>query len=226
MTEFDGFPMKTLTFLRGLSRNNEKRWFQAHRADYEQYYLAPAKDFVVAAGKALRRLQPGISAEPRVNGSIFRINRDIRFAADKRPFKDYLDLWFWEGARRTAASGFYFRLTAKSLGLGAGSHRFDRDRLGVYRDAVVDRKSGPSLKRAVRATQQAGWPVHGEHYKRTPSGYAGTGESERLLRFSALWTGRDEEIPDVLFGPDLVDYCVERWRRSAPIHRWLVRSMG
>lgn len=226
MTEFDGFPKKTLGFLRGLSRNNEKTWFDAHRADYERYYLEPAQGFVVAAGEALRRLQPALSAEPRVNGSIFRINRDIRFTADKHPYKDYLDLWFWEGERQTAVSGFYFRLTTKSLGLGAGAHRFDRDRLGEYRDAVVDPKAGPSLKRAVGATQKAGWPVEGEHFKRTPSGYDATGETERLLRFNALWTGMDEEIPNALYGPELVDYCLERWRRLIPIHRWLVRSLG
>lgn len=226
MPEFDGFPRNTLTFLRGLSRNNDKTWFDAHRADYARYYLEPAKSFVAAAGEALRRLQPGLTAEPRVNGSIFRINRDMRFTSDKRPYKDYLDIWFWEGERQTAVSGFYFRLTPKSLGLGAGAHRFDRDRLGRYRDAVVDATAGPGLKRAVGAVQKTGWHVEGEHFKRTPSGYEATGEAERLLRFNALWTGQDEGIPDVLYGPELVDYCRERWRRSLPLHRWLVRSLG
>ena len=226
MTDFDGFPRNTPTFLRALGRNNDKTWFDGHRDDYERYYLEPARDFVAAAGVALGRLQPGISADPRVNGSIFRVNRDIRFAADKRPYKDYLDLWFWEGERRTAPSGFYLRLTARNLALGAGAHLFDRDRLGHYRDAVVDQKLGSSLRQAVRATEKAGWQVHGEHYKRTPSGYVATGETERLLRFNALWTRAEEPIPDALYGPELVGYCVERWRSSLPIHRWLVKALG
>jgi len=226
VTEFDGFPRKTLTFLRGLSRNNEKTWFDAHRADYERYYLEPAQGFVVAAGEALRRLQPALSAEPRVNGSIFRINRDIRFSADKRPYKDYLDLWFWEGERKTAVSGFYLRLRPQSLGLGAGAHRFDRERLLEYREAVMDPKAGSALKRAATTTRKAGWPVEGERYRRTPAGYEASGEAERLLRFDALWTGKDENVPEALYRPDFVEYVVERWKKSLPIHRWLVRYLG
>ena len=226
MTEFSGFPKGTPAFLRAVRRNNDKAWFDAHRNDYERLYLEPAKGFVVAAGAALRSLGPEIVAEPRVNGSIFRINRDIRFSPDKRPYKDHLDLWFWEGERRTATSGFYFRLTPSTLGLGSGAHRLDRERIAEYRDAVVDPKAGPALKRAITASEKAGASVEGEHYKRTPPGYEATGETERLLRFNALWTGADEPIPDALFGPELVGHCVERWRRSLPIHRWLVRYLS
>ena len=57
----------------------------------------------------LRSIAPDIHAEPRVNGSIFRINRDIRFSKDKTPYKDHLDLWFWEGNRKGAVSGFFLQ---------------------------------------------------------------------------------------------------------------------
>lgn len=226
LAEFNGFPETITPFLADLGRNNNKAWFQAHRTDYERSYLEPAKAFVVAAGKALRRVQPGIVAEPRVNGSIFRINRDVRFSVDKRPYKDYLDLWFWEGERKTAVSGFSLRLTAQSLGLGAGARRFDRERLVEYRDAVMDPKAGPALKRAATTCRKTGWPVAGERYRRTPAGYQASGETERLLRFDGLWTGKDENVSEALYGPNFVEFAVERWRESLPIHRWLVRYLG
>ncbi|MEM6991152.1 MAG: DUF2461 family protein, partial [Myxococcota bacterium] len=93
MAKFDGFPKQTLTFLKGLGANNDKAWFTAHRADYDNYFMEPAKHFVVALGERLAKSSPGIHAEPKVNGSIFRINRDVRFSKDKRPYKDHLDLW-------------------------------------------------------------------------------------------------------------------------------------
>jgi uncharacterized protein (DUF2461 family) len=76
---FDGFPQETLTFLAGLRANNERSWFEAHRADYDAYYLDVAREFVADAGERLRALDPAVQAEPSVSGSIGRINRDIRF---------------------------------------------------------------------------------------------------------------------------------------------------
>ena len=105
------FSDETLRFLSALATNNSKTWFDAHRSAYEQHLLAPAKAFVADMGEALRELAPDVHAEPRVNGSIFRINRDTRFSKDKRPYKDYLALWFWQGRRRSReCPGYYLSL--------------------------------------------------------------------------------------------------------------------
>lgn len=226
MRDFTGFPKQTLTFLRGLRRNNSKAWFDEHRSDYERYWVEPAKDFVGAAGTALRKVAP-ISAEPRVNGSIFRINRDIRFSKDKTPYKDHLDFWFWEGERKTAASGFYLRISPDGVGIGAGAHGFDRDRLAAYRAAVVDPKSGPALSRAVTRVTKAGCDVEGETYKTTPRGFEPRNDrQEQMLRYSALWIGEDYPLSPALQSPEFVDWAIERWKTMKPIHRWLVDSLG
>ncbi len=227
MSTFPGFPKKTITYLKNLSKYNNRDWFQAHRDDYEEFWLEPAQDFVVAAGKELKKLDKGIHAEPRVNGSIFRINRDIRFSKDKTPYKDHLDLWFWEGERKVAVSGYFFRLTGSILGLGAGAHGFDSERLAAYRGAVTDSKNGAALKRAATAVGKEGWDVKGEHYKTVPRGFEVSGAvTERLIRHNALWVGEDVKTPPEVFTPAIVDYCVARWRTAAPIHRWLTRVMG
>ena len=111
MTDFAGFGPKTKKFLRELGRNNDKAWFDAHRSDYEAHYLEPAKAFVEAAGPKLEKIAPNVVCEPRANGSIFRVNRDIRFSKDRTPYKDHIDLWFWEGQRKTAISGFFLAST-------------------------------------------------------------------------------------------------------------------
>jgi uncharacterized protein (DUF2461 family) len=82
MITFGGFPPETIRFLRELRVNNRKDWFDAHRSDYEGYWVTPAKAFVVAGRERLAELVPEIRPEPRVLGSIFRINRDTRFARD------------------------------------------------------------------------------------------------------------------------------------------------
>lgn len=225
MSRFEGFPKKTLTFLRGLSRNNTKEWFEDHRADYEQFWLEPARDFVETAGPALQKVAP-VSYSAKVNGSILRINRDVRFSKDKRPYKDHLDFWFWEGDRKSAVSGFFLRLTARHLGIGVGAHGFEADRLGAYRSAVVDPKAWPSLIQAKKKVEKAGYLVRGEHYKRTPAGFEPVGaDQERLLRFAALWCGEDVPVPADLHRGAIVKHSVAEWKKLEPVHRWLVDNL-
>ena len=82
---FSGFPTETIDFLADLRANNSKEWFDGNRKRYDEHYIGAAKEFVVAAGEALTELVPDIVAEPKVNGSIFKINRDVRFSKDKTP---------------------------------------------------------------------------------------------------------------------------------------------
>ena len=138
-TAFTGFPAAGLEFLAGIARDNTKAYFDANRTAYETGLLEPAKAFVVALGDELHaRVSPGIRAEPRVNGSILRINRDTRFSTDKSPYKVHIDLWFWEGAGPSRERpGYFVRLRPSTVTIGAGMHRFDRPLLEAYRAAVA-----------------------------------------------------------------------------------------
>ena len=80
-----------------LEKNNTRQWFEKHKADYETYVKNPSIDFVTAMGEVLTKIAPGIHAIPKVNQSLFRINRDTRFATDKSPYKTNLGILFWEG---------------------------------------------------------------------------------------------------------------------------------
>jgi len=225
MSEFTGFPPETTEFLAALAKNNSKEWFDAHRSDYDDFWVAPAKAFVVAAGEALQELAP-VEAQPKVNGSIFRVNRDMRFSADKRPYKDHLDFWFWEGERKSAVSGFYMRITPVAVGVGVGAHRFDKDRLAIYRTAVADSRSGKSLLEAVTSLERAKIEVKGEHYKKLPRGFETDDEfTARMLRYNALWTGEDAAAPKVLNSSRFVSWAMSRWTKAAPLHGWLVDNL-
>ena len=124
---------------KGLRAHNEKAWFDAHRDDYERVFLAPALAFAEALGPRLRNIELDVNVEPRVNGSLMRINRDIRFSKDKSPYKDHMDLWFWTG---------------RSEGLG---------QLGLLlpaegRPAVARRRHAPFRGRRAGALPRGGCP--------------------------------------------------------------------
>ena len=228
MAKFEGFPKQTLAFLRGLGKHNDKAWFDAHRADYDAYYMEPAKAFVAAIGRKLALFEPGITAEPRVNGSIFRINRDIRFSKDKTPYKDHLDLWFWEGPeRKTAVSGFFFRLRHDSLLLGVGNHSFDKDLLTKFREAVADDEMGKPLAKLQEKLAKAGMPCEGETYKKVPRGFDPEHPRADLLKFGALYAGVTlKPLPTELGSAKLVTTCTGYFKKMLPLHRWLVHALG
>jgi uncharacterized protein (TIGR02453 family) len=223
---FEGFSKETVRFLAGLSRNNDKSWFEDHRDDYEAHFVTPAKAFVEAIGPRLERIESSIQAVPKVNGSIMRINRDIRFSKDKAPYKDHLDLWFWSGTKKGwDASGFFFRLTPARLMLGAGMHGFVPPVLARYRKAVVDDRRGGALAKVVAKLRDAGFDVGGQTYKKPPRGIDEGHPRASLLKHSALYVGSEGKHPKELGSARLIDYVAKRYAAMAPLHEWL-RSMA
>jgi len=224
--EFTGFPKGAFTFLRGIAAHNEKAWFDAHRADYEAYCLAPARAFVEALGPKLKKVAPGVQWEPKINGSIFRINRDIRFSTDKRPYKTNFDLWFWHGNRAGwAAPGFFVRLTPQATLLGVGMHFFPKPELDRFRKAVVDPRAGKALAKAIGEVEKAGYKVEGASRKSVPRGYDPGHDRAGLLLHEALWC--DHEGPAAAAGTAaFVDECAERARDMWPIGKWLLAEVA
>jgi uncharacterized protein (TIGR02453 family) len=229
-TAFAGFPPEGLAFLDGIARDNTRAWFDANRATYEAALLAPAKAFVVALGEELHaRVSPAIRAEPRVNGSILRINRDTRFNADKRPYKDHLDFWLWEGEGPSRERpGFFVRLRSATVTVGVGMHRFERPALEAYRAAVAEERSGRELEDAlVRATDLPGVAVGGgDAYKRVPRGLAADHPRADLLRHGALYVSGDWDLPAEVSSASFAPWVAERLEHMAPVERWLTKTLG
>jgi uncharacterized protein (TIGR02453 family) len=226
MNDFSGFGPKTAKFLRDLGRNNDKAWFDAHRADYEAFYLEPAKAFVEAAGPQVEKFAPNISWEPRVNGSIFRVNRDIRFSKDKTPYKDHIDLWFWEGQRKTAISGFYLRVRDKTVELGVGSHGFAKESLARYRESLKDATAAKELAAVLRRFGRAGYEIRKKTYKKPPRGFEGSPVAEELVLYGGVSAHVARKAPAEMRSAKFVSYCTTEWRKLAPLHRWLMEYVA
>jgi len=220
-----GFSEGTLRFLRGLDKNNAKAWFDAHRDEYEAELLEPAKVFVEALGDKLHAFAPDVIAEPRINGSIRRMNRDLRFSKDKRPYKNYLDLNFPEGRKDTGMCGvsFFLRVTPKSLVLGAGSHMFAPDKLKAYRKAVLEEKPGRKLQALIPKLAKARYHVGGQDLAKPPRGVPADHPRADLLRYTGLYAHIEQAVDDAI-GPGLIAECVKHFKKLHPLNEWLIES--
>lgn len=224
MTEaFDGFPKQCVKFLEDLRDNNDRNWFETHRTEYDYYVMEPARRFVVALGRKLHDFAPGVVAEPRVDRSIFRIYRDVRFSKDKSPYKTNLGIWFWEGdLPRKECSGFYFHLEPPTLMLAAGAHIFDKKVLAEYRKSVIHPVYGPQLSEAIDEVTDGPYTIGGKHYKRVPRGFDPDHDNSDLLLHNGLYAATEIGIPDELYSPAISDFCASKYCDMSPIHRWLV----
>jgi uncharacterized protein (TIGR02453 family) len=225
--DFSGFSKGTVRFFTELRRNNNRDWFEAHREVYETEVMGPAKAFVTDMGALLRSIAPRILAVPKVNKSIFRLNRDTRFSLDPSPYKTNLGLYFWEGSpSRMDASGFYFHLEPPDIMLGAGVYMMSAPLLARYRRAVADPKKGEELSRVVAMISRLnGFTLGGAHYKRVPAGFDPSHPNAELLKHTGLYASYETRIPPEFFSSRLLDYCYQRFKAAAPLHRWLVKNL-
>jgi len=222
---FSGFGDATFRFMRDLGRHNDKEWFQAHRSAYEDDLLEPSMAFIEAIGPLLAKFSSGVRAEPKVGGSMMRINRDIRFSKDKRPYKDHLDMTFKVGAVKTSP-GYWFRLTPNGLILGAGMHMLDKPELERYRKAVDADGSGAELAKIVAKEERAGYGFGGEHYKRVPAGSDPEHPREVLLRHAGIYVGADMKVPSEAKTSKFPAFCATHYKRMAPVMDWLSTNVA
>jgi uncharacterized protein (TIGR02453 family) len=224
--DFPGFPAEATHFYCELSSNNNRDWFYANKARYEQVVLEPAQSFVISFGERLRLVSNAIRYDPRTNGvgSIMRIYRDLRFSKDKTPYKTHLGIVFWEGSRKkTECPGFYFQMESDGANLYSGIYNFPKGLLMAYREAVVDHQLGTELETSLQNIRKAeGFRIDGIKSKRVPAGYDREHPRKELLCYSGLWAESPLIGPDRLSRADLIDLCFDYAIEMLPLHKWLV----
>lgn len=138
------FSDASFRFLRGLARHNEREWFLAHKADYEAHVRDPFRRLLADLQPSLAEVSAHYRTDPKpVGGSLFRIQRDTRFAGDKTPYKP------WQGARLFHARGrqveapsFYVHLQPGNCFVGAGLWHPSSETLRRVRHFIVDNPAG------------------------------------------------------------------------------------
>lgn len=85
---------ETFRFFRELARNNRKPWMDANRDCYRAHVVEPFRLLLARLAPAALKLHPGFEVAGRTGQNFSRINRDIRFANDKSPYRAQLYLFF------------------------------------------------------------------------------------------------------------------------------------
>ena len=203
---FRGWPVEALEFYEALEADNSKAFWQRHKETYETIVRAPMEEL-------LAELAPEWG-----EGRIFRPYRDVRFSADKSPYKTNIAATI---GRR------YVQLSADGLAAGAGMWEMAPDQLERYREGVDDERAGAELERIVATIRSTGVEAMGHGVLKTaPKGYPKDHPRIELLRFKGIVAWREWPAGAWLGTKKAKDRVVDLFRAAEPLTAWLSTHVG
>jgi uncharacterized protein (TIGR02453 family) len=204
---FSGWPEEALDFYDGLASDNTKTFWTEHKAVYTDKILDPMTELTEELAAEFD--------EPK----IFRPYRDVRFSADKTPYKTHI------GA--VVGGTGYVQLSAEGLAAGAGMWQLSPEQLARYRVAVAHDRLGAELEEIIAVIEKAGITVHGHGaLKSAPRGYPPDHPRIGLLRNKGLTAWRQWPVEPWLETASAKDHLVSFFRTSLPLASWLNTHAG
>lgn len=202
--------LSTLSFLKQLKSHNNKQWFDAHRKEYDE----AKNNFIAFVSEILSRMQKfekdvvGLNAKD----TVFRINRDIRFSADKSPYKKNLAAAFGKGGKNSMSAGYYFHLEPENNSFAGG---------GVWMPqpvqlAAIRQEIDYNLKDFKKIINSKNFVKHfngldqTEEFKlkTTPKGFSADNPAIEYLKFKSFIAGKnfsDKEVTSSGFITEIVE---------------------
>jgi uncharacterized protein (TIGR02453 family) len=223
MAEFTGFGPGGMAFLSGLAAENDKAFFDAHRATYEADLKAPLASLVetVSTRCAIEGLPFRGSAK-----STFRINRDVRFSKDKSPYQTHVSAVLTpSGDKKDMSAVLYFQFGVPEAFAATGFWQPEPARLQRLRQTIAD---DPDAFAALEDTLAASGLAlaEGNPLKRMPGGFEQVTDDRAAAAIRKRSFTLDRHIPHAVWQtPDLPDHLMDFARAAMPFLDW-AKSAG
>ena len=196
------FPADAMAFYRDLELNNTREWWLANKPRYDEHVRGPLEEVTEA-------LQPEFG-----DAKLFRPHRDVRFSADKSPYKTHQGAYIATGP----ACGYYVEVNAREATAGGGFYAADADALTRFREAVADDEAGARLAAIVAELREEGWVVGGDQLKTAPRGHSKDHPRIDLLRHKSLHVMRQITATGEA---DFTDAVGDAWQRLGTLVDWV-----
>jgi uncharacterized protein (TIGR02453 family) len=204
---FRGWPVDAIEFYEGLEADNTKVYWQDHKEVYDRAVAGPMAELLTELAAEFGE------------GRVFRPYRDVRFSADKSPYKTSIAAELNRGG--------YIQLSSSGLAAGCGSYHMAPDQLDRYRQAVIDDRAGPAVDALVAAARKNGISITAyESLKTAPRGYDKEHPRCDLLRLKGLVTWKEWPVAAWLGTAQSKKRVVEFLRASVPLKEWLAANVG
>ena len=183
------FSPKAIVFLRGLKRHNNREWFNARKAQYEELVRAPMLEVVERLAVDFQEFAPELAAGPR---SIFRIYRDTRFSEDKSPYKTQVSAAFPDKRLpKRGGAALYMEVAPGWVWVGGGMYAPDAPLLNKVREHIASNlRRFRSIVESPAFRRKVGTLEGGQKLQRVPRGFPPDHPAAEYLRFRRFVAGR------------------------------------
>jgi len=223
---FAGVPKEGLQLLAAIAERQEREFYQANKEAFRKLCAEPMQALLGELRDEAAKLHPGQTLPP---AKLFRIFRDVRFGADKRPYKDHLSglvLVTHGPAVTEGAAALYVQLGPDSFA-AAGMYGLDGPQLAAYRKAVLDERKGEELQGLLAPLLAGGAVIEArEALKRVPPGVDPAHPRAELLRNKGLILTWPKLPVRLRTSPELAAWLRARMLEATPVVRWLVRNVA
>ncbi len=214
----------TLNFLAELKENNNKEWFTANKPRYE----AAKKEFERFVDALIARIaifDPAV-AHFTAKDCVFRIYRDVRFSADKSPYKTHF------GAHVTAApkkseihtrAGYYIHLEPGASMLAGGAYLPESTWLKAIRQEIAYNLEEFNSILNNKDFKKYFGEIEGEKLKRPPADYPADHPAIELLKQKSFLAAHKPSDAQVL-ADDFLAHCGKVFEALSPFDRFLNRA--
>jgi uncharacterized protein (TIGR02453 family) len=210
---FRGFDRDAMQFWHELASEMSKEWFTANKQRYQTVWVEP---LMTLLREVARGLAPAYKPYKLAEPGVLRIHRDLRFSADKTPYKTHVAGVIRLAGARLAEAGnavLYLHVGLDEEFAGVGCYQFDAARTARWRRAVVG-PPGAALLRIMASLRRKGYDPGGyESYARVPQGLRARPPARR----AAQMQGAHLPIPGNSHGsvaPARAGALVDRARQS------------
>ncbi len=207
---FTGFGPGAVAFYQELELNNSKEWWAGHRQIYDEAVKTPMLAL-------LAELEDEFGS-----AKVFRPHRDVRFSADKSPYKTHQGAY----VPTVSASGFYLQIGPEGLMIGGGMYQMQPDQLARYRAAVDTPAVGQTLEATLDSLRGNGYEIGGDLLATRPRGVDADHPRLELMRHRSLVASRAYGEPDWLATPETLERVRSDWRGFRPLIDWLGAHVG
>lgn len=179
--------VKTLAFLKLIAQNNTKEWFDLHKQMWESAKENYA-EFAASLQDHILEVDSILVKDPKKY--ISRINRDVRFSTDKRPYKTFISSLYERGSSCNIPK-FYLHIEPGNTHILAGLWAPEPEKLQSVRAKI--QLEGDTL---VSLTAQ---PYFIENFKellgdavtRAPSGFTNDSPYIGLIKMKQFYLRKD-----------------------------------
>ena len=218
------FDEQALRFLSENSRQNSREWFQSHKEEYQRSVVQPLAVLTEELALAMHEIDSQIVCDPRIDGSISRIYRDVRFSRDKRLYRESAwVVWTRNKKAYETMPAFYFEILPGGFEYGCGFYSAGTRTMEALRRLVLAGDAGFLDARKSYTVLKRRFLLYGEQYKRHRFPEASPDLWEWLDRKNIGLSRRTDNTAE-LFSPELTDVLERDFRLLAPVYQFFVRA--